>query len=193
VVAPAAETGLGSGNFNRIDAMSLLRLLPVLAFAASPAWAQDEPLGIDLVATVLAGIGDGATAQIAPEPMIFARTAPGSYEGKTAAGLAATLTVVESTPCLFDVTFTFGDQSFPVRIDAGLITSITFVAGGSMGLAEPMQPWSVQLGGPEGLASRVLADGGTEALDNSPPLATSIPLVELEAAAARLQALCPAR
>ena len=175
--------------------MSFVRLLSAFAIiaATSPAWAEDKPLGVDLVATVIAGLADGATAQLAPEPLIFKRAAPGSYEGTTATGVAANLVVVESSPCVFDLTFTFGDQTLPVRIDAGLIKSIKFVEGGSMGLAEPMKPWSVQLEGPEGLASRLLADGGTEALDNSPPIATSIPLAELEAAAANLQELCPTR
>ncbi len=165
----------------------------VLAAAVTPALAQDEPQGIDLIATVIAGVGDGATAQIAPEPLTFTRTAPGSYEGKTETGITAALAVVESSSCVFDLTFTFGEESFPVRVDAGLIKSIKFVEGGSMGLAEPMKPWSVEIEGPEGLASRPLPDGSSEALDNSPPIATSIPLADLEAAAARLQELCPAR
>ena len=102
--------------------MTLVRLLSATALvaAAPAAMAQDTPQGVDLVATVIAGLADGATAQLAPEPLVFARLAPGSYEGKTATGLAARLVVVESSPCLFDMTFSFGEESFPVRLDAGL-------------------------------------------------------------------------
>lgn len=174
--------------------MTLVRLLPAVAlFAFAPAAFAEDAASVDLVALVVAGFADGATVQVSPEPMVVTRTAAGAYEGKGESGTPATMTVVEGSPCVFDMTFAMEGQSFPVRLDVGLIQSIAFKEGGSMGLAEPMKPWAVEFTGDPNLAVRIKEDGTTEALPGSPTVATSVPLADLEAGAAKLKELCPTR
>jgi hypothetical protein len=175
--------------------VTLARLLPALAcLAFAPAaLAEDQPLAADLVALVVGGFADSATVQIAPEPMVVTRTAAGAFAGKAESGASATMVVVETSPCVFDLVFTMADQVFPVRFDAGLVEAIAFVEGGDMGLAEGIKPWTVQFTGDENLAVRAKDDGTIEPLSGSPTIVTSVPLAELEAGAAKLKELCPTR
>lgn len=173
-------------------ALRLPLALVALAFA-STATAEDAPVAVDLVAMVVGGFADGASVQVSPEPATVARTAPGIFTGTTESGAKQAMTVVESSPCLFDLTFTVGDESFDVRLDMGLVQSIALEPGGDMGLAEGLEPYAVRFTATEGFAVRPLADGTVENLSSSPSIATSVPLADLQAAATRLTGLCPAR
>jgi hypothetical protein len=175
--------------------MHVARLLPALAvLAAVPAaLAQEPPVSVDLVAAVVVGFADGATVNMTSEPMLVSRTGPGAFAGTAPSGTTATLLAVETTPCIFDISFALGAEILSVRIDVGRIDSIVFEPGGSMGLGDTVKPYTVRLNGPEGLAQRVDPDGSTETLSNSPPIATSLPPVELEAAATALKQACPTR
>ena len=175
--------------------MTLARLLPALAcLAVAPAaLAEDQALAVDLVALIVGGFADGATVQVTPEPMLVTRTGAGAFEGEAGSGMPATMTVVETSPCLFELTFAMADQVFPVRFDMGLVQSIVFAEGGSMGIAEGVTPWEVQFTGDPNLAVRPKEDGTVEPLTGSPTIATSVPVADLEAGAAKLKELCPAR
>lgn len=175
-----------------MNALRLPLALAALAFASTAA-AEDGPLTVDLVAMVVGGFADGASVQVSPEPVVVARTAPGTYSGTTQSGQAQAMTVVESSPCLFDLTFAVGDESFDVRLDMGLVQSIAFESAGDMGLAEGIAPYAVKFTATEGFAVRPLADGTVEALSSSPSIATSVPVAELQAAATQLGERCPAR
>lgn len=174
--------------------MSLLRLLPAFALVgfASAAAAQDAP-SVDLVALAFVGFAEGAQVSIGQEPTTVRQTGPGAFEGTTGGVVDMKLDVVESTPCLFDLSLTNGDQTLRVRLDLGLVQAIAYSPGGSMGLPEPILPYAIELTGAEGMAVRPLDDGTTEPLDNSPNLATSATIDQLQAAAAALQAACPSR
>lgn len=174
--------------------MSLLRLLPALALVgfASAAAAQDAP-SVDLVALAFVGFAEGAQVSMGEEPTMVHQTGAGTFEGMTNGALDTTLTVAETTPCLFDLTFTHAGQTFRVRLDLGLVESIAYSPGGSMGLPEPILPYAIELTGAEGMAVRPLDDGTTEPLDNTPSLATSATMDQLQAAATALQEACPTR
>lgn len=177
--------------------MMRFALVPALALLAiAPAAVAEDgqaPTKVDLVATVFAGFADGATTQLSPEPMIVARMGEGTYEARSESGATATLVAVESAPCVFDMTFSLGDQVFPVRVDVTLIEAISFETAQGMGLSEPVTPYTLHLTGPEGIAVRPKPDGTTEPLDSSPSVVTSLKPAELEAAAASLRELCPTR
>lgn len=174
--------------------MILTRLLPALALviSATAALAQEDRPAVDLIASIFGGVADGATAIIAEE-MRFARSAAGRFEGRTPAGEIATLTVDETAPCLFLMTYSFQGTTFPVRIDYGMVRSIAFEPEEGEVPALPVAAYEVMIEGDEGLAVRLLPGGETTPLKHSPPIATSVPRAELEAAAARLKELCPAR
>ena len=179
---------------NRIILMRLLPLLPVLALTglAFPAQAQQPP-NVDLVALAFVGFADGAQVSNGPEPTSITQTGPGTFSGTTAGVPGMSLLVVETTPCRFDLTFAEAGQTFRVRLDLGLIRSVSYRLGGSLGLPEPIRPYDLELEGEPGMAVRPLEDGSTEPLENSPSLASSATIEQLRSAATALKAACPTR
>jgi hypothetical protein len=161
-------------------------LVIALALAATPAVAQEK---LDLLATTVAGVVDGADVAVGPNTAGPAtRTAAGSYTVATAEGEAA-LVVTEPTECLFEVALTQGGAVVAsLRFDFNLVSGVSYEA------ADPMQglnQYRITLGGEGDLVHFQSPGGEFTPAGSSSSIATSLTAAELQAAADALEAACP--
>lgn len=162
--------------------------LLLAACLATPAWAQDEtPDPVDLVATIFVGFADGATVEVmGGETAVVERTGPGLYRGAGGGG-EFTFTASEVGDCVYQGEFTFNEQSFAVVFDMAQIESIAFE---NPEPADGFTTYRVQLTGADTAVQIAAADGSLSNAGLSSPITTSVPLADLDAAAAALLELC---
>ena len=159
----------------------------ILALVATPALAQEK---LDHVATTVAGIGEGATIAVSPSAFgPVTKTGDGSWEVATNDGLASFL-VTEPEECLFELTYGIGGAPQAIlRFNFNLSTGVDFTA------KEPMNglnQFEILLLGEGDLVQFSPPPGGQ--FSTVPPgstMATSLPIEDVEAAAAALEQACP--
>lgn len=166
-------------------ALAALLLLPLPAVAQAA-----DPATLDTVAAVLGGIAEGAKVDFGPARQTpFTRTAPGVFENNSAAGTGK-LTVVESSPCVFDVTVDInGETQGVLRFSANKLAGIVYTPADDNG---DLHNFGIALTGPDGVMSTVDASGTVTPTTSSSTFSTTLTLDDLNAAVAKLQEACPA-
>jgi hypothetical protein len=157
-----------------------------LALAATPAFAQEK---LDLLATTIAGVNDGANVAVGPNAAgPVTRGAAGAYSVTTGEG-DTTLVVTEPTECVFEVALTQGGApSGTIRFDFNLVSGVTYAPADPMnGLSQFM----ISLAGEGDLVQFKMPDAEFSTVGPSSSIATSLTAADLEAAAAALEAACP--
>lgn len=158
----------------------------ILALAATPAVAQEK---LDLLATTIAGVMDGATVAVGPNATGPAtRTGAGTYNVGTVEGQAG-LTVTEPTECVFEVALMLALVSTgTIRFDFNLVSGVTYEALDPM---EGLNQFRITLAG-EGDIVRFKSPGAEfSTVGPSSTIATSLSAADLQTAADALEAACP--
>lgn len=166
--------------------------LTVVALAA-PALAQDATPNVDLIATFVLGVEEGATlsASDAGRTAVMHRTGPGAFDAAPTSGDPFTFTVVEKSPCLFDITYSEQGQSRGgIEVDTAKLTSVSYDKTGE---TPPTVTYKITLNGAEGIVQALAVDGSLSPAPPSSTLSTSLTAEHMQEAVAALQAgACPA-
>jgi hypothetical protein len=167
----------------------LLAGLLLAACAVTPALAQDSLPAADMVAAVFIGFADAATVEVmGSEVATISQTGPGVFGGTVSPG-EFTFTVTEPADCVFEGRFAVGDQAFTAAFNLAEIDSIRFSEPEAMA---GYTRYKVELTGAEGAVETIADDGTRSDAGMTSPIGTSIPLADLDAAAAALLELCSA-
>jgi hypothetical protein len=173
--------------------MRLLIPAALSLLAAAPVAAQsDAPLAsADRVAAVLIGFTADGTAMVEGNlTASVARNGAGSFAASIEeTGASVTFEVVETTPCVFDATYTNGDLTYRVRLDTTKVKAYAFEAGDAQAGYATFQ---LTLDAAEGAVTATGPDGETRDGGNRNTIGTSLTLDELNAHVAALQEACPA-
>lgn len=170
----------------------MLRTLVLAALIAAPlpVLAQDANT-LDLVATILGGVSDGAHVALGPTgDTTVSNTGPGAFELSAAEGDPATLTVTEFGPCVFDIAVTLGGAPVgQIRFDSTKVVEVTYTEDGA---SEGLNDYRIELKGEPGVMSNIMPDGTVSETTNSSQFRSSVTLDELNAAVAAFHEACPA-
>lgn len=168
----------------------LLAGLLLTACVSTPVLAQEDVPAADLVAAVFIGFADGATVEVmGSEVTTITQTGPGAFSGTVTPG-EFSFTVTEPEDCVFEGRFAVGDQTFAAAFNLSEIETISFAEPTAK--AEGYTRYKVELTGTEGAVETISPDGTRSDAGMTSPIGTSIPLADLDAAAAALLELCAA-
>ena len=163
-------------------------LLPLLA---TPAFAQADLTNADHLAAVVIGFAGGGTAMVhGSETASVTRDGPGKFSGTIEeTGNALTFEIVEPTPCQFEATYPSDAGLFRLGIDVPKIKAFVFE---QQEAAAGYTFFGLTLEAAEGAVQNIMPDGTRGDAGTTNRIGSSLTLDELNAAAAALQAACPA-
>ena len=172
--------------------MRFLALASLATLASVPAFAQDAPEALDLVATVVAGVRAESSVRLGPvDNGYVTRRAAGVFDVSAEGGPVAHMTITENSPCVFDATFAVGDAPpvGTVRFDFNRVTAVTLEPRESR---DAMNVIHLTLDGPDDVVQSVYPDGRIESASNNNTMYTMLTLADIQAAADQLREACPA-